>query len=266
MGALLARLLDDAALSPPDRAPIGEALPAYRAAVRDPVAGRLRCPASRFAELRTHLVPEDLLDLVLVADTGIDELPEALDAVQAEPRVRPSALEIAVPQDADQARAVAVTLARLPSDVPARIEVHPTPGWRDALDRIAAARDHGAPLGTATTTASAAFISACAERGLEFTCANGEANGQVSGEASGHGFLNVLLAAAGAAAGERDVRRTLERTDAARLASDVQALPEDEARAARRLLAAFTVRDLDACRTNLRAMGLMPDAGEDIPP
>lgn len=260
MGALLARLFDDAALSPPDRAPIGTALPAYRAAVRDPVAGRLRCPASRFTELRTHLVPEDLLDLVLVADTGIDELPETLDAVLAEPRVRPSALEIAVPPGADQARAVAVTLARLPSEVPARIEVRPTPGWRDALDRIAAARDHGASLGTATTTASAAFISACAERGLAFTCANG------AGESSGHGFLNVLLAATHAAAGERDVRRTLERTDAARLADDVRALSEDAAQAARRLIAAFTVRDLGACRTNLRAVGLMPDTGEDMSP
>ncbi|CNE04898.1 Uncharacterised protein [Mycobacterium tuberculosis] len=259
MGALLARLLDDAALSPPARAPMGEALPAYRAAVRDPVAGRLRCPASRFAELRTHLIPEDLLDLVLVADTGIDELPEALDAVRAEPRVRQSAVEIAVPPDADQARAAAVTLAHLPSDVPARIEVRPTPGWREALDRIAAARDHGAPLGTATTAATAAFVSACAERDLQFTCASGP------GKACGHWFLNVLLAAAGAAAGARDVRRTLERTDAARLAADVRALPEDAAGAARHLLAAVTVRDLGACRANLRAMGLMPDTGEDMP-
>lgn len=239
---------------------MGEALPAYRAAVRDPVVGRLRCPASRFAELRAHLVPEDLLDLVLIADTGIEELPQALDAVRAEPRVRPSAVEISVPPEADQARAVAVTLAQLPSDVLTRVKVRPTLGWRDALDRIAAARDRGAPLGTATTTASTAFVSACAERDLQFTCANG------AGEASGHRSLNVLLAAAGAAAGERDVRRTLERTDAARLAADVRALPEDAARAARRLLAALTVRDLDACRANVRAMGLMPDTGEDMSP
>ncbi len=171
MSALLARLFDDAALFPPERAPMDEALPAYREAVRNPSTGRLRCPASRFAELRTHLVPEDLLDLVLVADTGIEELPKALDAVRAEPRVRPSAMEIAVPGDADQARAVAVMLARLPSDVPARIEVRLSPGWRDALDRIAAARDLGTPLGTTTATVSAAFITACAERELQFTCA-----------------------------------------------------------------------------------------------
>lgn len=258
MSALLARLLDDAALTPPARAPMDEALPAHREAARDPVTGRLRCPASRFAELRTHLLPEDLLDLVLVADTGIEELPKALDAVRGEPRVRPSAVEIAVPEDADQARAVAVTLARLPSDVPARVVVRPSPGWRDALDRIAAARDHGAPLGTGTGAVSAAFISACADRGLQFTCADG----------TGRGFANVLLATAHAAAGERDVQRTLERTDTAPLATEVRALSEDAARATRRLLAAFGVRDLGASRTNLHRLGLIetPDAGKDMSP
>ncbi|MFA1551372.1 hypothetical protein [Actinomadura chokoriensis] len=263
MSALLARLFDDAALLPPERAPVQEALPTYREAVRDPIAGRLLCPASRFAELRTHLVPEDLLDLVLVADTGIDELPKALDAVRAEPRVRPCALQVAVPEDADQARAVAVTIARLPSEVPARIGVRPSPGWRDALDRIAAARDHGAPLGAGTSAVSAAFISACAERDLRFTCADG--TGHAVRHASGHGFLNVLLATAHAAAGERDIRPTLERTGAASLAAEVRALPDDAARAARRLLVAFSVRDLGASRTDLRRLGLIgtPGTGED---
>ncbi|MFB4311988.1 hypothetical protein [Actinomadura sp. GTD37] len=261
MRALLARLFDDAALCPPERAPVDETLPAYREAARDPVTGRLLCPASRFAELRTRLVPEDLLDLVLVADTGIDELPEALDAVRAEPRVRPAAVEVGVPEDADQARAVAVTLARLPPGVPARIEVRPSPGWRDALDRIAAARDHGASLGAATGAVSAAFISACAARDLRFTCTDG--TGGTHG--GGPGFLNVLLAAAHAAAGEPDVQPALERTGDAGLAADLRALPDDAARAARRLLAAVGVRDLRASRTDLRHSGLIetPDTGED---
>ncbi|MFA1537612.1 hypothetical protein [Actinomadura monticuli] len=266
MSALLARLFDDAALFPPDRAPMDEALPAHRDAVRDPVAGRLLCPASRFAELRTHLVPEDLLDLVLVADTGIDGLPKALDAVRAEPRVRPCAVEIAVPEDADQARAVAVTLARLPSDVPARIGVRPSPGWREALDRVTAARERGAPLGAATGAVSAPFIAACAERGLRFTCAG--TTGRAARHASGHGFLNVLLAAAHAAAGERDLQRTLERTDAPALAAEVRAMPDGPGEAARGLLEAVEVRDLAVPRADLRRLGLIetPDAGEDMAP
>ncbi|MEV4672115.1 hypothetical protein AB0K34_10730 [Actinomadura sp. NPDC049382] len=260
MSALLARLLDDAALVPPASAPPAEALPAYRAAARAPVTGRLRCPASRFAELRTHLVPEDLLDLVLVADTGLEELPKALDAVEAEPRVRLPAVEIAVSEDADQARAVAVAVARLPAGVPARVEVRPSPGWRDALDRIAAARDHGVPLGAATRTAPAAFIAACADRELDFTCPAGTAR-----EA-----LTVLLGAAHAAgdAGERDIARILDRTDAAGLAAEARELPDEAARAARRLLAAVGVRRLGAARAELHRLGLIesPDTGEDMSP
>lgn len=241
MSALLARLIDDAALFPPERTPLHEALPAYRAAAADPATGRFLCPASRFAELRTHLVPEDLLDLGVIADTGIEELPKALDAVRAEPRVRPASVRIALPGDADQARAAAVTIARLPPGVPAHIEVRRSPGWRDALDRVSAARDHGAPLGAASHMHGpagelAAFIAACAERDLPFTLAG-----------PAQGLPNVLLAAARAAAGERDVRRSFDRTDPA---TDLRALTHDEARATRRLLIAFAAA-LDTALTAL---------------
>ncbi|GAA0568841.1 hypothetical protein [Actinomadura livida] len=288
MGALLARLLDDAALFPPHHAPMDRALPAHRAACRpaDPLAGRFLCPASRFAELRTHLVPEDLLDLGVVADTGIEELPKTLDAVRGEPRVRPASVEIALPRSADQARAAAVTIARLPADVPTRIEVRRSPGWLHALDRIAAARDSAAHTaahvpreaalgakyrvgGSATdgvpgAGALAAFIAACAERDLPFTCA-----GPVHAvrDASHHGLMNILLATAQAAGGgaEPAVRRTLERTDAAGLAGDLLALPEAEARAARRILVAFGVPDVRGTRRDLETAGLIrrPDIGED---
>ncbi|MEU8798859.1 hypothetical protein [Spirillospora sp. NPDC048819] len=295
MSGLLARLIDDAALFPPERAPMDEALSGHRAAVGagarraggDPLVGRFLCPASRFAELRTHLVPEDLLDLGVIADTGVEELPKTLDAVRAEPRVRPSSVEIALPRDADQARAAAVTIARLPSDIPARIEVRRAPGWLHALDRITAARDsaqsvpdRGAALGAKYRVGGpvtdeapgsdelAAFIAACAERDLAFTCAAGPDH--AFREASRHGFLNVLLATACAAAGEheRDVRRTLERTDAAGLAHDLLALTEDEARAARRLLTAFGTSDVRGARADLVTAGLIrtPDTGEDMSP
>ncbi|QKW33723.1 hypothetical protein HUT06_06480 [Actinomadura sp. NAK00032] len=260
MSALLARLLDDAALFPPDPAPPAGALPAYRAAARAPVTGRLRCPASRFAELRAHLVPEDLLDLVLVADTGLEELPEALDAVRDEPRVRLPAVEITIPEDADQARSVAVAVARLPAGVPARVQVRPSTGWRDALDRIAAARDHGIPLGAATRTAPAAFIAACAERDLDFTCTAG----------TGREAVTLLLGAARAAdaAGERDIARILDRTDAADLAAEARKLPDEAAQAARRLLAAVGVRHLGTALAELHRLGLIesPDTGEDMSP
>ncbi|XRQ11046.1 hypothetical protein ACN3XK_09180 [Actinomadura welshii] len=287
MSALLARLIDDAALFAPRRAPMDEALSVHRADADAPagpggagrLVGRFLCPASRFTELRTHLVPEDFLDLGVIADTGIEELPKAMDAVHAEPRVRPSSVEIALPRDADQARAAAVTIARLPSDVPARIEVRHAAGWLHALDRIAAARGGGAglgakfrvggapggdaPTGMNAAAGPAAFISACAARELPFTCAGRPG-------ASPHGPMNVLLATAHAAAGgsERDVRDTLGRTDAEGLARELLALPEDGARAARRLLAGFGVPDVRRCRLDLAAAGLIrtPDGGEDMSP
>ncbi|RFS83724.1 hypothetical protein D0T12_22185 [Actinomadura spongiicola] len=244
MGALLARLIDDAALCPPGRAPMDEALAAHRDAGHDPAVGRLLCPASRFAELRARLVPEDLLDLGVVADAGFDGLPETLDAVHAEPRVRPSAVRIALPGDADQARAAAVTIARLPPGVPAHIEVRRSPGWRDALDRVRAARDHGAPLAaafraTGPPTELAASIAACAARDLAFTCA-----------AADH-HPHILLATALAATGEQDVRRTLERTDVRGLTAELRALTETEALATRRLLLAFSAPDVGAALTRL---------------
>ncbi|TDE35030.1 hypothetical protein [Actinomadura sp. 6K520] len=286
MGALLARLLDDAALFPPRHAPMDRALPAHRAACppADPLTGRFLCPASRFAELRTHLVPEDLLDLGVIADTGIEELPKTLDAVRGEPRVRPVSVEIALPRGADQARAAAVTIARLPSDVPARIEVRRSPGWLHALDRIAAARDSASPDrralcakyrvgGTATdgvpgAGALAAFIAACADRDLPFSCAGGPVRA-VRGAAH-HGLMNILLATAQAAAGDRGtgLRRTLERDDSAGLARDLLTLSEAEVRAVRRLLVAFGVPDVPGARRDLAAAGLIrrADIGEDRSP
>lgn len=308
MSALFARLLDDAALFPPQHAPMDEALSAHRAASHagssradaSPLVGRFLCPASRFAELRTHLVPEDLLDLGVVADTGVEELPQALDAVRAEPRVRPSSVEIALPRDADQARAAAVMIARLPSGVPTHIEVHRAAGWLHALDRIAAARSVSAeqaaaeqtatePTATGSMTADgptlgakyrveglraadvpgtdalAAFITACAQRDLPFICAGGP--GHAVRNASGHGLLNVLLATACAAAGapEHDVRHALERTDASGIVRDLRSLPAPEARATRGLLVAFGAPDVRAARRDLAAAGLIkrPDTGED---
>ncbi|WP_433476737.1 hypothetical protein ACQPZP_06570 [Spirillospora sp. CA-142024] len=193
MSALLARLVDDAALLPPGRAPMDE----------------------------------------------------ALDAMRAEPRVRPASVRLALPEDADQARAAAVTLARLPSGVPAHIEVRRSPGWRDALDRIAAARAHGAPLGAdfrldGPASATAAFISACAERDVPITC-----SGPV------RSLPTVLLATAQAAAGDGDVQRTLGRRDATGVTADLGSLTGDEAQAARGLLTAFAVPGLGTALSTL---------------
>ncbi|MFV2172200.1 hypothetical protein ACFHW2_07265 [Actinomadura sp. LOL_016] len=164
------RLVDDAALDSPGT-PVAGALRAYRTLAGRPPTGRLRCPVARFGELRRHLVPEDLLDLAVVADAGTDELPDVLDGVRGEPRVRPVSVHVALPPEADQARAAAVAIARLPRDVPVFVGVRHRPGRRAALDRIAAARVRGAPFGVEFRAEDAAeFVPACMERDLPFTC------------------------------------------------------------------------------------------------
>ncbi|MFI0450727.1 hypothetical protein [Actinomadura sp. 6N118] len=287
--SLFTRLVDDAALFSPSCAPMEEALPAYRATApayraaataADPVVGRFLCSASRIAELRTHLIPEDLLDLGLIADTDLAELPKALDAVRSEPRVRLVAVEITLPEDADQARAAAVTIARLPSDVPTYIEVRRAPGWRDILDRLAAARARGAPLGAKLRTGGlvgeafpstaelAAFIVACAERDVPFKCTAGLHRAvRHTDPDTGfghHGFLNLLLAVSRAVTPaydhfmqplERTLQRILDRTDSTTMAADATNNTSPET--TRRLLTSIGSCDIDSPRADLSELGLV---------
>ncbi|MEU5876685.1 hypothetical protein [Spirillospora sp. NPDC047279] len=273
---LFTRLFDDAALFPPAGMSLEDALPAYRAATtataEGPHVGRFLCPASRIAELRTHLIPEDLFDLGLIADTGVEELPKALDAVHAEPRVRLAAVEIALPEEADQARAAAVTIGRLTAEVPTFIEVRRAPGRRDILDRLAAARAHGVPLGAKLRTGGLAadtfpapseladFIVACVERDLPFKCTAGLHHAvRHTDAATGlvhHGFLNVLAAVARAADGRAGaVLEILESTDAGRLAGLARATTEVER--VRRFLTSIGTCDIDAPRADLADLGLV---------
>ncbi|QFG21971.1 hypothetical protein [Actinomadura sp. WMMB 499] len=213
------RLVDDAALDSAG-APVAEVLRAYRALAACPATGRLRCPVARIGELRRHLVPEDLLDLAVVADAGTDVLPRVLDGVRGEPRVRPASVHVALPPGADQARAAAVAIARLPRDAPVFVGVRYRAGRRAALDRVAAARARGAPLGAEFRAEDASeFVPACLERGLPFTC---------TAERSSPGLLlRVLRLAAGRAAGGRGEPAAVRRALVGFAVPDVAALLRD---------------------------------------
>jgi hypothetical protein len=269
MGPLFDRLVDDAALFPPERAPMDSALAAYRAALPDPVLGRFLCPASRVAELRTQLIPEDLLDLGIIADA--EELPKAVEWAAAEPRVRLASVEIVLPEEADQARAAAVTIAGLPyEDITTHVEVRRTPGWRDVLDRLAAARERGAPLAAKLRTGGmvpeafpspaevAAFIAACAERDLPFKCTAGLHHAVRDG--IHHGFLNILVAAAQATAQATaqvlagPLQEILEEQDPASLTA---AARRADPAAARRLMTSFGSCDIASPQADLARLGLI---------
>ncbi|HEX2316660.1 MAG TPA: hypothetical protein VHJ17_23145 [Thermomonospora sp.] len=282
---LFARIVDDAALFPPAREPMDAALGDYRAAAGHPVLGRFLCPASRLGELRGHLVPEDLVDLGVVADTGLDGLDAAVDTARREPRVRLRSVEIAPAPDADQARATAVMIARLPAGVPCHIEVRPVTGWRETLDRLAAARGTRTPLGAKLRTGGrdgppggeygpspaevAAFVAACAERDLPFKCTAGLHHAvrhvDPGTGLAHHGFLNVLLATvrARAGAGPGELTEVLASTDAVALADEAARVDEAAGRAARELFVAFGSCDVRTPRTDLIKLGF---SGEDSDP
>lgn len=288
MRPLLERIVDDAALFPPARKPMEPALAAYREAAGHPVVGRFLCPASRIAELRRLLIPEDLLDLGLVADTALEDLPAALEAARREPRVRLRSVRVGLAPGADQARAAAVAVARLPADLPCLIvRIRQTPGWREALDRLAAARGSGARLAAefrvggpwgddvpgggeadgeyAPSPAQvAAFMTACAERGLPFTCMAGEYHTvrrvDPATGAARHGFLNLLVAACRARSDPSDptaVAEAVASADRAALAAEAAGA---DGRAVRRLFVAFGCCDIDTPRAELIKFG---PVGED---
>lgn len=280
---LFHRLVDDAALFPPGNAPMVRAVPAHRAAKKGPYAqlvGRFLSPASRMSELREQLGSEDLIELGLIADTGLDGLPAALDAVRAEPRLRLTMIEIALPADADQARAAAATIAELPGDVPAHIELPRVPGWREALDRLAAA-GRGAKLRTGglrpdmfpTPDEVAAFISACTRRDVPFKCTAGLHHAvRHTDPATGfhhHGFLNIALAACRATSGQRPAAdppedalvEVLGTTDPARLAAEAGAVDSRNAQRARRLFVGYGSCSLREPYEDLLELGVIKEGG-----
>ncbi|MEV5571067.1 hypothetical protein AB0L06_13540 [Spirillospora sp. NPDC052269] len=268
MGRLFAGLVDDAALFPPARESLEKALPAYRDAAGDVVIGRFLCPASRVAELRTLLLTDDLLDLGVIADTGVDALPKVLEDVASEPRLRLRGIEVALPEDAAQAQAATVTIAALAPEVPTFLEVRRAASWHAVVDGIAAAHEAGARVGAKLRTGGvtadafpspdevAVFVGACVERRLPFKCTAGLHHAVRHADPETgfvhHGFLNILLATAHGGSLE-DVLAT----DPVAVASRVRGLTGDQREAARRMFTGFGSCDIDSPRSDLADLGLL---------
>ncbi|RMI43493.1 hypothetical protein EBO15_16225 [Actinomadura harenae] len=230
--------------------------------------GRFLCPSSRVAELRTLLLADDLLDLGVIADTGVDALPKVLEDVASEPRLRLRGIEVALPEEPDAARAATVTIAALAAEVPAFLEVRRATGWHVVVDGIAAARESGAQVGAKLRTGGvtadafpsadevAVFVGACVERRLPFKCTAGlhHAVRHTDPETGfvHHGFLNILLATAHGGSVE-----DMLSTDPIALASRVRALTDEQRETARRLFTGFGSCDIDSPRSDLTELGLL---------
>ena len=270
MTGLLAGLVDDAGLFPPEQLPMGAALARHRA---DEAAGhpmlshRFLCPASRLAELRADPAlqgwpggpparPADRgaggrLRLGLILDTGLGGLEAAVAEVAAEAKVVLELLEVPAPS-AENVAAALDALAGI--DVAAYIEGPREPAWvktvgawagpgglRGAKVRCGGARAELFP----SPEELAAFVCACADTAVNFKATAG-LHGAVRhrDEATGfvhHGYLNLVLGTARAAAraSPGEVAEVLASTDEAALVAELRAVSARVALLTRALFRAY---------------------------
>jgi hypothetical protein len=276
--AVLAGLIDDAALFPPGNAPIDTAVVdhrRFRASTYAALVGRFLCPASRVTELRRTLdagTPggdSGPLRVGVIVDVGLDGLPRALADVAADPRLVLEAVEIPLPRGISGRHALTDAtkraVAALPTGLLGYVEVPRVDGWEAALD-VLTALGRGAKLRTGGTAAAAfptvaevaAFLTACAARLLPLKCTAGLHHAVRRPDphlgVTQHGFLNLLVAAAAAVSGEDPVA-ALSEEDAAVLAKQAQVL---DAGPARGLLTSFGSCSLAEPVAELHDLGLLP--------
>jgi hypothetical protein len=273
---LLAALVDDAGLFPPESLPMADALARHRA---DEAAGypmlshRFLCPASRLAELRTEWAragrAPGVLRLGVILDTGLDGLDAARAEVAADAALALAMLEVPAPSP----EAVGAALEALAGFEPAAFLEGPrSPDW---VKNVATAADGAAGLRGAkircggaraelfpSTEELAAFVCACFEHGVPFKATAG-LHGAVRhrDEQTGfvhHGFLNLVVAAARAAAGAPvdQVAAVLASTDGPALADEARAVSGRELSAARLLFRAYGSCSTTEPREEAAALGL----------
>jgi hypothetical protein len=281
--AVLAGLIDDAALFPPASTPMAEAVLAHRRHRTAPYAalvGRLLCPVGRVGEVRAALDAEPAcgglppfgtgpLRVGVIGDAAVDRLPRALADVAADPRLVLEAVEIPLPARISGRRQVAEAtkhaVAALPAGLRGYVEVPRVPGWEAALDvlcvfgRSAKLRTGGTgPDAVPSVAELARFLTACAARLLPLKCTAGLHHAvRRQDPATGtdqHGFLNVLVGAA-AAVTRADPSGPLSDPDGARLAEQALALDPGPVRALFTGLGSCSIAEPVA---DLRALGLLP--------
>ena len=281
--ALVAGLLDDAAIFPPGNAPMDRGVAAHAEHLHAPHAalvGPFVCSDARWRELALALASDAVpplpgpLDVSLVVTGGAPAVAAALAAADATPGVRLVGLEVPVSGVAAGPRDVAATLevlrAELPDTVLAFVEV-PLGAERDAvLDRLAGT-PHRAKLRTGGTTAAAfpdepslaAALLACLQRGLPVKLTAGLHNALRHRDAASgfehHGFLNVLLAVAAGLGGAApaDVARQLALTAPDAVTRGVRELSERQVADVRRHFLSFGTCSIDDPVTDLLSLGLL---------
>ncbi|WP_156056484.1 hypothetical protein [Streptosporangium roseum] len=250
-------LVDDAGLFPPTALPMAEALRRHRAdlAGGSPVlTHRFLCPASRLPELRAHL--DFPIRLGLILDTPDVPAPADLTDLAVELVEVPGGRAVALDLPARQF--VEVTAAQLPVDVPPGVGLKVRCGGLTAA-AFPSAQDLGS------------FITYCAGRDIPFKATAGLHNAvrhfHPALGTDRHGFLNLVLAVCAAVEG-RDPVPVLRSTDVGELVRLAQAVPDDTAGRARRLLVSYGSCSTSTPIEDLLALGLIigttADAEENV--
>ncbi len=274
---LLAELVDDAGLFPPEQLPLPAALARHRAdeATGHPMLShRFLCPASRLGELREELASSGRaesgqpLRVGVIADTGVDGLVVAQAEVAVESALTLEMLEVPAPS-ADAVGAVLDALDGFGSA--AFVEGPREPGWLEQLAARGGPGLRGAKVRCGGARADlfpspeelAAFVCACSEHGVAFKATAG-LHGAVrhTDERTGfvhHGFLNLLVAAVRAASGAPvgEVAAALASTDGPALAGEVRWATGPEVFAARSLFRAYGSCSTSEPREEAAALGLV---------
>lgn len=288
---LLAALVDDAGLFPPESLPMADALSRHWA---DETAGHLMlshrflCPASRLGELRTEwtrLAADEAggrLRLGVILDTGLDGLDAALSDVASDPALALEMVEVPAPS----AEAVDAALEALTGFEPAAFVEGPrSPEWVKAVagagaraggqsgaSRAEPAGLRGAKVRCGGARAElfpspeelAAFVCACFEHGVPFKATAGlHGAARATDPETGfvhHGFLNLVLAAVAAATGATvdDVAIVLAATDGQALAAEAREVSGRSLSAARLLFRAYGSCSTSEPREEAAALGLLP--------
>jgi hypothetical protein len=284
---LLAALVDDAGLFPPESLPMPDALTRHRAdeaAGHPMLSGRFLCPASRLGELREQSGlqewsgepphPADRgverrLRLSVILDIGLDGLEAATAQVAEEPRLVLEMIEVPAPSEDDVVAALEALVGFEPA---AFLEGPRSPEWVKTLAtwnqpggvRGAKVRCGGARADLFPSSEElAAFVCACFENAVPFKATAGLHSAvRHRDERTGfmhHGFLNLLVGAVRAAsrASVDEVAAVLASTDGSALAAAARRVSGRELVLTRAMFRAYGSCSTSEPREEAAALGLL---------
>lgn len=271
---LVAALVDDAGLFPPEKLPMDAAMARHRgdvAAGHPVLTQRFLCPASLLDDLRARLGPDERWRIGLIVDVGLDQLAAVLATVDADERLMPETVELRPPGGDPNAAVEQVAATVGARGAAVCVELSPAvDGWEGALTAVAErgltakVRCGGIEAHLFPTVAQlAAFLTAAARAGVPFKATAGLHHAvRYRDPATGfdhHGFLNILVATARAVDGAEpaDVEAALLVADGAQLAAAARGLAPATAERTRESFLAYGSCSTSEPVADLAALGLV---------